>query len=82
MIVGDILAEKAETEIKIGVPRERTTITPEGRYKTRLEIPYMIGDANYAVLIDKEGATEESIEAAVRKDAKKIVGTTGKILKV
>lgn len=76
------MPEDKKIEIRIGIARERTTITPEGRFKTRLEIPYSIGDANYTILVDKEGATGESLEAAVREDAKKIVATTGKTITI
>lgn len=76
------MVEVNKKKIKIGTTRERVEITPEGRFKTRLEIPYLIGDANYSVMIDKEGATPESIEAAVREDAKKYVETEGKIITI
>lgn len=69
-------------EINIGKARERTVITPEGRFKTRLEIPYSIGDANYSVVIDKDGATPEIIEKAVKEDAQKFVSTEGKTLTI
>ena len=72
------MAQVNKNEVVTGKPRERTTITPEGKFLTRLEIPYTIGDANYSVLVDKEGATEESIEAAVKADAKRIVASMGK----
>ena len=74
------MPEEKKKEIKIGTSRERTTITDEGRFKTRLEIPYTIGDAHYSVMIDKEGASPEVIEAAVREDARKFIGTEGKTL--
>jgi hypothetical protein len=76
------MAEVKKREIKIGTSRERTIITAEGRFKTRLEIPYTIGDANYSVVIDKEGATTGIIEAAVREDAKKFIETEGKTLTI
>lgn len=76
------MAEEKKKELKIGTPRERTVITPEGRFKTRLEIPYTIDDANYSVVIDKEGATPEVIETAAREDAKKFIETKGKTLTI
>lgn len=82
MCYRDFMAEVKKKEIRIGTSRERTIITAEGRFKTRLEIPYTIGDANYSVMIDKEGATPESIEAAVREDAKKFIETEGKIITI
>lgn len=76
--MGDILPNENKTEIEIGTPRERTTITDEGRFKTRLEIPYTIGDAHYSTMVNKEGATSATIEAAVKEDAKAKVEVTGK----
>ena len=61
----------------IGVPRERTIIDPEGHYMKKLEVPYKIGDANYSVLVDKEGSTKESIQKAVTDDAQKVSGLAG-----
>ncbi len=76
------MAEVKKREIKIGISRERTIITAEGQFKTRLEIPYIIGDANYSVIIDKVDATPKIIEAAVREDAKKFIETEGKTLTI
>lgn len=76
------MADEPKKKLNIGISRERTIITAEGQFKKRLEIPYTIGDANYSVLIDKEGATPEIIETAVLADAKKFISTEGKTLTI
>lgn len=76
------MAENKQVRITPGRPRERTIITPEGKFKSRLEIPYTIDDATYYVTIDKDGATPEIIAAAIKEDAKKFIGLEGKTLTI
>lgn len=74
------MPNEGKTEVKLGTPRERTRINDEGHFVKMIEQPYSIGDANYSVVVKKEGATKESIEAAVKEDAKKFLGQSGRTL--
>jgi len=82
VFVGDKLADEKKTEIRLGAPLSFKLITDEGRFREVLLVPYMIGKHHYEVQVDKEGVTPESIEKAVREDAKLIVGSTGKIITI
>ena len=74
------MAEVNRKKIKLGTLREWTRIDPEGHFVDVIEVPYEINGAHYFVTINKEGATPESIEAAVKEDAKKYMESTGKTI--
>jgi hypothetical protein len=65
-------------EITMGVVRERTDITPEGKFRTYYEVEYFIDDARHLIQMPKEGFTAKAAEAAVQKAAKELVPLQGK----
>jgi len=69
-------------EIRIGTPRSRTEITPEGTFAEYYEVEFFIGDARYTVNIPAEEFTAEAAEAKVRERAEQILGVKGKTVEL
>ena len=76
------MVEQQKVEIVLGVPRERTIIDAEGHYVLKIEQPYNIGDAGHIILVNKEGATKESIQKAVIEDATRFKELSGSKIQI
>lgn len=76
------MPDEVNKKIVIGITRERSPVTSKRGFVKRLETFYTIGDEEFSVTIDKEGATAETIEKAVIEDAKKFIKLEGKIVTI
>lgn len=65
-------------EVRIGTPRQRTTITQEGTFEDYLDVEFFIGDARYTVEIPAAEFTPEAAEELVKKKATEILAIKGK----
>jgi len=67
-------------EIRIGTPRSRTRITPEGTFEEYYEVEFFMDDARYTVQLLAEEFTAQVAEAQVRAKAAEIMAITGKAI--
>jgi len=69
-------------ELRIGTPRSRTRITPEGAFEEYYEIEFFIDDARYTVTLLAKEFSAEAAEAKVRARAAEITAISGKAIKL
>lgn len=65
-------------EVKIGTPRTRTEITPEGTFQEYYDVEFFIDDARHHLRMSPEGFTAKAAEEAVRARAAELAGIQGK----
>jgi len=65
-------------EVKIGVVRTRTEITPEGTFQEYYDVEYFIDDARHHVRMLPKGFTAKTAEAAVKAAAAELIAITEK----
>lgn len=67
-------------EVRIGTPRQRTDISPEGKFFDYYEVEFFIDDARYTLAIPAKDYTAEVAEARVKEKAAEITAITGKTI--
>jgi len=67
-------------EVRIGTPRRRTKITPEGEFVEIYEIEFFIEDARYSLEFPVFDFDPEKAEAKIIEEAKKLLRLKGKRL--
>ncbi|GAI31334.1 unnamed protein product [marine sediment metagenome] len=65
-------------EVKIGTPRSRTEITPEGAFEEYIEVEFYIDDARHHLRMSPIGFTAKLAEEAVRARAAELVAIQDK----
>lgn len=68
------------TEIRIGTPRSRTQITPEGKFEEYYEVEFFLDDARYTVTIPAKQFTAKAAEEAVKARAAELLALKDKKL--